>query len=300
MSSSSTHCADVRFDSHKLIITSILLSSGLIGACSSGGGDPAPRQGDSLEEISCSEVRSLDTGSDSTQDNESALACFNPELYQSGEILTRYKAVPDCRDIDKRTTVAENVTFRGQNATELRTSFMERTTGAEASGTLAEFVRLNEIQALVEELGRTSLREDGNSRVETRTHYEPARQFRFDMQAGDSFTQSFVATSESTVQILDPQNPSQQSSQNIESIEQNIRFAGFQTIDIDAGNFASCRFDITERVIRGDGMESNRSSTIWLHQDSGVLLKEQSGTRISDLSGEPEDNTLNGRSISPP
>lgn len=232
----------------------------------------------------------------------SASACYNPTLATEGtQITLTYNSTDGGSggevDFTDERTVGGNTTFDGRTAQVTTGTTTSTVSGAGAAdGTsvtdTTTYAQVNASAPSTNAIGvhtESDISAAGASgRVITDSTIRPGRQMRFDLQAGDSYSQTF--TTETTTSTSFGGFPGQETSTSIDS-SVVTRYVGRSTISVPAGTFEVCRFEV-ETTDSGSGSTAE-TSTEYFAVGSGVLVMQQSGDTTTQLVG----GSINGGAL---
>jgi hypothetical protein len=141
-------------------------------------------------------------------------------------------------------------------------------------------------------------------------NYSPGRLFRYDLAAGQSYPSDHLVETLKKIDDLGlpeiPDNlppgfelppglpdPDADYISDISEWKRRITYVGRQTIDVPAGTFATCRFEIQNEVTTGAVIDSFLE-IVWIGVDNGVTIRDNNdGNMTVLLSG-----SLNGVALS--
>lgn len=215
---------------------------------------------------------------------DTAQGCLNPQLLtQEGSIaVTRYRVVHGGveRTAVHEARVMAELTWQGRSARRIAVRETISTAGEPDqvfSGN--HYLRLN--GSSVELVGTEAMfRQAGVSRTQTLRLEPPQTEVDYGLAVGGE------RESRSAVGVQVTASPA---GAGFDSLAR-IRFVGFETLGVPAGRFQdACKF-----VLELAGPVP-RSSTRWLAQGSGVMLRSESGDSVQELLSA----TLDGREVEP-
>lgn len=200
-----------------------------------------------------------------------ASSCFNPDIYSVG-----LSARLVLRDTEDGETVQETLDFLNEPTTVNGVSAVRRVQNGSAqslSGGGSEGLRGVEtfilegqrVRTLSETFEITGSEPRGGSEF-----YDPGRLDRFDLAAGDTFTQEY------TIAETFSEN-GQTTSRSSEALV-TIRFDGIESVTVPAGTFDACRF--TETF---GSEQSTFQIRDWIGVGTGVPLKSEDDSTLSEL-----------------
>ena len=121
------------------------------------------------------------------------------------------------------------------------------------------------------------------------TDIDPGILSRFNLNAGESYNDSYTTTVTTTVNT----GGFGSSTQTTETdTTRTVRYVGRQTVSVPAGTFETCRFDSTSTTTF-NGESSTSSSTDYFGVGNGILIKNESGGDMTEL----QSATINGAAI---
>lgn len=224
----------------------------------------------------------------------SAADCYNGAFETAGTKLDQTFQITDSSNGATLTTVSSTTvqgssTFNGQAA--IRSSYTQDTTGSAPSSSTGNTYTRNAGTARVETLGveekSTATVSGYTANTDTTTKFDPANLRRFDLNAGDSYTQTYTVTTSGTVTAAGFSTPVNNST----SISEKVTYLGRESVTVPLGTFANACKVLTESTAGG----STTSTTVWFAPGSGVSLKQVSGTTTSVTS----DAKINGTKVTP-
>lgn len=110
---------------------------------------------------------------------------------------------------------------------------------------------------------------------------DPAREFRYDLNAGQSYSQDYTVTVE---------NPAPAPSTQVD-IAETIKYIGRESVTVPAGTFNACKFQTSSSTDGG----AAAVTTEWFAVGSGIFLKNKSGGDESVLISA----SINGAPVTP-
>lgn len=132
--------------------------------------------------------------------------------------------------------------------------------------------------------GEGSTTVNGQPSGSTTTEFVPPQLMRFDLAAGQSYTQNY--TIKSTITFGAIKNSSSQ------ALKQTTTYIGVVKITVPAGMYDTCKFrEVTTTTFQGFGVKNTR--TIWFGVGNGIQIKEENESSITELTS----GTLNGANI---
>ncbi len=232
----------------------------------------------------CFEVEStLDNAPPTSDSGTSAKACFNSTLYAQG---TQYQTISqetiafDGEAFSERKsdtyTVGGMTTFDGRTAIEV-TDFQENGEGDAAySFTSMDYFQVDTTNSRFSYLGYVE--EDGGFTY--REYLRPAFVLRFDLNPGDSYTQSFTVFGEDS---------SPDGTVNSYSYEETltISYVGRENVTVPAGTFETCKFSIDYRESEAGTVTSTADEFVYVGVGNGIDGILQEGT-FSNTDGTTE------------
>ncbi|MDJ0879242.1 MAG: hypothetical protein QNI86_11565 [Halieaceae bacterium] len=216
----------------------------------------------------------------------SATACFNEALLQPG---SRFEAIYD-QELLRQTAedffVDGAAVFEGMDVLQSTREVESLAPGFSSTSVTRQFYTVDTSGPVVTTVGGEVETFTGSSTIISRTVYEPGLQSRFDLQPGEPFSQTVVAT---TTQSLGGQETSVSA-----ELEITGTYVGRQVITVPAGTFEACRYE-SVTISRVEGQpEFVSENTQWLAVGSGVTLRVRAeGLDFQVL----VEGTLNGVSL---
>ncbi len=222
----------------------------------SGGGSSSSSSSSVGSSSSASSVAS--SSSSAASGTGSAGACFNPALVASGaKVIYTYRTTDAAGPVIQFTTTIEvknQTTFKGQPA--LETVSVTETVGAAPSSSVSHgFISVDIANKRSLTLGNR-VETSAPIVVTSETAFSPAMLMRFDLNAGESYSQSFDSTTTTTTMGLTIPVTTSNSA--------TTTFAGIESVTVPAGTFDACRFDI---------QDNNGLTKRWVSVDDGVEIK---------------------------
>lgn len=201
--------------------------------------------------------------------NASASGCFNPTLLTPGSnykwtLRRQQSGGTPLTTTDDRTVATGNFTFNGQSA--IKTVSNSTTLNGSSSST-DTFNNLNKASKQIETLGTLT-----SSPIAVTITFDPPRKDSFTLSKGQSESQSYQQTiktgSFSTIS---------------QSITRKRTYLGRKTINVPAGQFATCHF---KEETSFDGSNKQVVET-WLDVGSGLLVQQRNP-------GDGDDKLVSG------
>jgi hypothetical protein len=162
-------------------------------------------------------------------------------------------------------TVTQNTSFKGNAAVETRavTTYIDSFAGLPTVGTAISVLNYSQIQgAELLNYGSSSQISAAGQTINSITSFAPAVRTFLNWTAGQTLTQTYTSTTESTgLPVAVPPTVTTSTS--------STRFLGIENITVPAGTFAACRFENTTNGV---------VSTSWsaaTGRYSGLLLRAQ-------------------------
>ena len=210
-----------------------------------------------------------------------ASSCFNPALYEVGSSATLVIRDMDDDDIVEQTLdfLNEATTVRGVPAVDRVLNGTERELNGSDSETFTglETFRVNGLQVQnLSEVFEIISPEPRSGLLS----YSPFRLDRFDLAAGQSFTQEYTEVETFTENGVE--------TVRVDDEMVTIRFDGIESVTVPAGTFDACRF--TEIVESGQDAVFLRE---WIAVGSGIPIKSEEDSSTSEL----VSGSLNGVDI---
>lgn len=225
------------------------------------------------------------TGGDAT-----AASCFNPGLLVPGtQIVQKFRSSTDqgsAEFTDERTVVG-NTTYDGRDALQtMGTTNTTLSTGESYTSDTTTYSQVNSQVPSINTIGvETSSNETGTT-VQSTTTINPGNLQRFDLNPGQSFTQTFSRTTTTTIAGITSTDGGDVSVEKI--------FEGREMVTVDAGTFDTCVFLTNEdNGYYTGGTKSSTSSRVYIDVQSGLVVKSVADGTFSELL----EATINGNSI---
>lgn len=185
-------------------------------------------------------------------------------------------------EFNTETEVVGTEVFENVKATKLLSIFREGTFSAES----VTYLSIEGLTSLFHG-GTTALGQSANTKP-VKTAHVPAAAFRYDLGAGENFTQTYDATSSDDTEIT--------------KVTRTVTFVGIEPVTVPAGTFEACRFTIDDIVtINGELLATHRT-TNWLAVHSGISLRSESRSRTSSQTTtvvELIEGRINGEVVIP-
>ena len=185
-----------------------------------------------------------------------ASVCFNEGLYKNGTEYILTRRVGEGSNVKTNFEVMRDI-YRGGDAILIRS---KKETSADVTNTYVG-IDINEKSHFV--LGRITPR--------NRTDYKPALLSVFDLNKGESYSQ--------TVTRFDSDSDSDSDS----VYDRTITFKGFETVTVPAGEFKACKFESDIFVTKNNGLRERIRLETWYAVEYGVQLKEIENGVITTL-----------------
>ncbi|MGJ8668742.1 MAG: hypothetical protein ACSHXK_04560, partial [Oceanococcus sp.] len=222
----------------------------------------------------------------------SAAACFNPDLFVQGtRVVQTYKSTNSDGTVDftDDRTVTGPATFNGQQTIETTGTTTSTVSGSGTSTTQTEtYSKVNNNVPQIETVGTTSSSSTQFGTVENENVLTPPRVDRYDLNPGESQSQSYVtaSTSSSFGQTI-----------NSETATDSTRtYVGRVAVSVPAGTYDTCQFDESETsttTVSGQSSTSSSTTSNYFDVDSGLLVKSLSGDTTTELI----EATINGVAV---
>ena len=172
-------------------------------------------------------------------------------------------------------------TFNGNSASESTSTVQARSTSGNANSdsTTRSYIDLVSGASQFKLFGTSTQATASGFSISTTVTFEPFRLQRFDLSAGESYTQTYTIKTQSNFGSAPDQ-----------TVTSRVTFVGVERISVPAGSFEACRF-LTEDTIGSN----TASSTTWIATGSGTSIKTVSGNTESVLvSGSTNGMALTG------
>lgn len=177
-------------------------------------------------------------------------------------------------------TVQGAGTFNGKSATRVSFTVQNRTgTASSDSDTQGDnYAQYNDAAFRLTALGSEFTSQTSQGTIQTKLTIDPGRLDRFDMNPGDSYTQTYTATTEGSVSGF-------QFGPTSANITLKTTYLGQETITVPAGTFRTCKFQRDETISGGSG--SGSGTTFEWHgagaSNNVVIKTERTDGGISEL-----------------
>ena len=222
-----------------------------------------------------------DTGGDNggVSSGGSAVACLNPLTDKAGTHVEHvYNSTNAAQGATVLTTAVTDVlgtaTFKGRQATESKSVVKARSaTNPEINSDSITYTYTgltdNNTTLLVYGVVPDATTESGVT-VQATISQDPPKEDRFNLTAGQSYSHSYVQTTETKSSFGGTQLPTQTITTNVVD---NRTYVGRESITVPAGTFETCKFTQTTSF---DGNNSGTSTT-WISVDHGFFVKSVAG-----------------------
>ena len=222
-----------------------------------------------------------DTGGDNggVSSGGSAVACLNPLTDKAGTRVEHvYYSTNAAQGATVLTTAVTDVlgkaTFKGRQATESKSVVKARSaTNPEINSDSITYTYTgladNNTTLLVYGVVPDATTESGVT-VQATISQDPPKEDRFNLTAGQSYSHSYVQTTETKSSFGGTQLPTQTITTNVVD---NRTYVGRESITVPAGTFETCKFTQTTSF---DGNNSGTSTT-WISVDHGFFVKSIAG-----------------------
>lgn len=216
-----------------------------------------------------------------------AASCYNPGVMTQGtRVVLNYKTTDGetgaVLNVASDTEVKGSATFKGKSVTQ-SDSKTQATGAAPSTSATKSYFKVDTAAKRFSYYGSVvdiSAPVAGSSELTI----SPERIERFDLSAGESYTQTYsIATA---IEVMGfPVSTTT-------SFEEKITFKGVESVTVPAGKFNACRFETsTKSTILGNTATS--TSTHWVTVDSGVSIRTEASGDITEL----VSGTINGSAI---
>jgi hypothetical protein len=217
----------------------------------------------------------------------SAMDCLNPELFRIGVREQRSTEFDNdsmfsYSTADFDAVVMQETDIDGATAMERKTLYTMTPRDPKFSPVerqRLDYVKLSEdgtrvlIYGYEDESAQCS---DDNCGLTSARYHEPLV-FRYDVQPGDEYEQSFGMTFTREGPCLAVGSCPARGNPYTGSATQTIRYLGRELIEVPAGQFETCKFEV---VRLGDGPGPNSvyyyQSTLWLGVGNGLVVRQES------------------------
>lgn len=214
---------------------------------------------------------------------QASSVCFNPEMLAQGTTVNVVFNSTDKASGDVvRFRVIEHVmgqkSFGGRIGTHIF-SEVSATGASPSESTTISYLEINLSKKQMTVFGvETELTSPINA-TSTAT-ITPGILERFDLAAGESFSQSHTTTVTTTSQG--------HTSEHVENVERIKTYLGVDSVTVPAGTFDACKF-IEQTTLGGNSWETTR----WFGVGNGELIKDDDGSTLTEL----VSSEINGTSI---
>lgn len=186
-------------------------------------------------------------------------------------------------------TVGDIVSFFGDQARETNGTTTSTTTTQQGSTTTTSqtstYTQSDAQVPQVTSLGAETSTSTQAGSTQSTIRIDPGRVARYDLEAGQSFQQSYTTTVENNV-------PGFGTVTTTTETDETSTYVGRETVTVRAGTFETCRFDDTVTQTT-QGQSSTSQSSNWFDTGSGLLVRQVSGDTTSEL----VEGTINGTPI---
>lgn len=216
-----------------------------------------------------------------------AASCYNADLMTQGSrVVLNYKTTDGetsaVVNTSADTEVKGSTTFNSKSATE-SISQTQATGDAPSTSTTKSYFKIDAGAKRFSYYGSIVDTSAPVSSSSTLT-ITPERIERFDLNAGESYTQIYSISS--AIQVMGfPVS-------TITEFESLVTFKGVESITVPAGTFNACRFETSATSVTL-GTTTTTVSTNWITVDSGVSVRTESAGDITELIS----GTINGNAI---
>ena len=216
-----------------------------------------------------------------------ASSCWNPDLVAPGTTIVASYSSTDGQggnlDFSYDQFIEDGATFNGQSAR--RGTSNVTSTGDEPSTSVTRTFFQIPVDQQIRNLGaETEVLSPASATITLTT--TPFDLQRFDLSAGQSFSQSFDAEVTTSA--------GGQSVTITTSFDETITFDGIESVTVPAGTFDACRFTSAVTAVTNiPGGNSTSTSREWFQVGTGMLLKSED----EESSAELESASINGVDI---
>lgn len=227
------------------------------------------------------------SGGGSGSGSGNAGSCFNPDAVKQGtRIVLNYKTTDGSSsavvNFSSNIEIKGNATFNGKSAIE-SVSTTQATGDAPSNSTTKSYLQVESSTKRFSYYG-SIVETTAPITSSTELTITPERIERFDLAAGESYTQSYAIGTKTTVMGFPVTVTSE--------YESTVTFKGIESVTVPAGTFNSCRFETSTKVT-ASGSSSTGVSTNWITVDSGVSIRTAADGDITEL----VSGTINGSAI---
>ncbi|MEN0037320.1 MAG: hypothetical protein AAGC78_09635 [Cellvibrio sp.] len=216
-----------------------------------------------------------------------AASCFNPDVVKQGtHIVLNYKTtdggstamVNFSSDIE----VKGSATFNGKSAVE-SASTTQATGDAPSTSTTKSYLKVDNNTKRFSYYG-SIVETTAPIASSSELTITPERIERFDLAAGESYTQSYSIGTKTVVMGF----PVTVTSEH----ESTVTFKGTESVTVPAGTFNTCRFETSTKTT-ASGATSTGVSTTWITVNTGVSVRTEADGDVTEL----VSGTINGNAI---
>lgn len=194
--------------------------------------------------------------------------CFNEVLLTTGtSIMQSYNSTTSngsASFTDNRTVTGQKQ-FNGETAIETDgTTETTVSNGTTSSARTQTYSQLNTGSSTFNTLGTVTMAAAEGFNVNSTSTFEPKRVDRYNLNAGDSYTQNYTITTESSV--------GSNTFTSTNQVKSTVTYLGNESVTVPAGTFDSCKVQDVEENTSG-GSTTTFTTTNWYDVGSGLLLK---------------------------
>lgn len=220
-----------------------------------------------------------------------AEACFSEGFLADGaqnirELRSVDSSTGEVTEVDVQRIVLGTATFDGQELIELDGTITRTSNGTTTTSNTTEYFELDtdDLQYRLHALFTTSAVSGVTTTIETK--FEPPRSDRFDLVAGDDYTEEYTLDVETVVDGTVLQT-------SADEVEKTRTYLGRETITVPAGTIETCKFrdeDVTDLAAGGT---DTSTTTRWFDVGTGLEVRQETGTVTEELvSGTQNGNPI--------
>lgn len=217
----------------------------------------------------------------------SAASCFNPDVMKQGaKIVLNSKSTDGSSgaiiNTNANIDVTGNATFNGKTAIE-SVSQTQATGDAPSTSTTKSYFKVDAGAKRVSYYG-SIVDASAPVTVSSTITITPERIERYDLSAGESYTQSYSI--ETVSQVLGFPVSTKTDYQS------TVTFKGIESVTVPAGTFSTCRFE-TSYTTTTSGISSSSTSIHWNEVTYGITVRNEADGDITEL----VSGSINGSAI---
>lgn len=206
------------------------------------------------------------------------MGCLNPRLFEVDATTERATAVHNGNSTyEYGSRVVGDADFNGTTALQIETLYTQ-TLSLFGNTYIFDYRRLDYVRPSADGTGMllhgyVDTYEEPCDRCWRESHsYDPPIVFRYDLEPGETYTQSFVVTTDDVYETSPPEMPPQ----HPYDATLTVRYVGREVIEVSAGLFETCRFEF-------QGEAGGRDATLWIGVGNGLTIRESAGDEFEEL-----------------